>query len=271
LGNKLGNLSKKTAVVTSAALLIGLAAMPANAAPTKKHSSAEIEAQFDKFVAENPQDIVGLNKLSQKLTGQSVRVSLNNEGEVSPEHGQAVLSGESTGIQPMAFPSDAFNVFVTYVPLAQGSRQLKVYGQWNWRDDFVGQGAPEDLASLQFTYPDCVRHGNLLANTGKYEGTVTNRATLRDAGVGSKSPIWNIADGTSGFANLTDNGYVTSTLNAANCTVGGPAQVGIAFSYEANRGGSIASVSVGWGFLNIGYNSQSDVLRKSSQPIYGVL
>ncbi|BCW37726.1 hypothetical protein StoSoilA2_37820 [Arthrobacter sp. StoSoilA2] len=267
----MGKLPKQMAVIASAALLIGLAATPASAEVGKKLSNAEIEAQIDQFVANNPQDIVGLNKLSKKLTGQSTRISLNNEGEVSAEHAQAVLNGESTGLQPMAFPQDAFNVFVTYVPLAQGSRQLKVYGQWNWRDDFVGQGAPEDLASLQFTYPDCVRHGNLLANTGKYDGTVTNRATLRDAGVGSKSPIWNIADGTSGFANLTDNGYVTSTLNAANCTVGGPAQVGIAFSYEANRGGSVASVSVGWGFLNIGYNSQGDVLRKSSQPIYGAL
>jgi len=241
----MGKLRKQMAVIASAALLIGLAATPASAEVGKKLSNAEIEAQIDQFVANNPQDIVGLNKLSKKLTGQSTRISLNNEGEVSAEHAQAVLNGESTGLQPMAFPQDAFNVFVTYVPLAQGSRQLKVYGQWNWRDDFVGQGAPEDLASLQFTYPDCVRHGNLLANTGKYDGTVTNRATLRDAGVGSKSPIWNIADGTSGFANLTDKGYVTSTLNAANCTVGGPAQVGIAFSYEANRGGSVASVSVG--------------------------
>lgn len=267
----MGKLFKRIAFSASVALLIGLTAVPAQADGGRKLSSAEVEAQIDAYVAKHPNDIVGLSRLSKRLTGAPTRVSLNREGEVSPEHAQAVLDGKASGMQTMAFPQDAFDVFVTYVPLAQGSRQLKVYGQWNWRDDFVGQGAPEDIASLQFSYPDCVRHGNLLANTGMWDGTVTNRATLRDAGVGSKSPLWNIADGTSGFANLTDNGYVSATLNAANCTVGGPAQVGIAFSYEANRGGSVSNVSVGWGFLNIGYNSQGDVLRKSTQPIYGAL
>jgi prepilin-type processing-associated H-X9-DG protein len=214
---------------------------------------------------------VGLDRLSKRLTGQGTRVSINGDGEVTPEHAQAVLDGKHSGLTRAAFPSDAFDVYVTYVPLAQGSRQLTVYGQWDWRDDFVGQAAPEDIASLQFSYPDCVRHGNLAANTGMWDGSVTNRATLRDAGVSSKAPIWNIHDGTSGFANLTDNGCVTSTLNAANCTVGGPAQVGIAFAYEANRGGSVVSVSAGFGALSVGYSNQGDVLRKSSQPIYGAL
>jgi hypothetical protein len=267
----LGNLRKRIALLGCTALFVGLSAVPANAAPEQTLSSSEVEARLDKFVAEHPRDLVGLNELAKQLTGEGTRVSLNNEGEVTPAHAQSVLDGKNSRTA-RAIPSDAFDVYVTYAPLAPGSRQLKIYDQWNWRDDFVGQGAPEDIAELQLSIPDgCVRHGNLGANTGKWDGAITNRATLRDAGVSTRSPIWNINDGTSGFENLTDNGYITATLDASQCTVGGPAQIGFAFTYEANRGGSVVSVSAGFGGLSVSYANQGDVFKKSSQPIWGAL
>ena len=76
----MGKLFKRIAFSASVALLIGLTAVPAQADGGRKLSSAEVEAQIDAYVAKHPNDIVGLSRLSKRLTGAPTRVSLNRFG-----------------------------------------------------------------------------------------------------------------------------------------------------------------------------------------------
>lgn len=136
---------------------------------------------------------------------------------------------------------------------------ISVSGHWNWRDDFVGQGPPFDIAALQFS-SGCGEFLSHSSATYKWDGTSTNRGTLRHTGVGTNSPLWNIDAQVSGFENYADNGVVATTYDKGACT----GTVQAAFTYEGNIGGSLTSVSVGWGVLSVNYSGGDLKLQKSS-------
>lgn len=203
-----------------------------------------------------------MSDLAEELGGE-VTVSTNISGPTTPENATQVQASVDTSpapgeVSPAAIPDDGFVVGIA-TSRHPASTVASVSGTWNWRDDFVGQGPPVDIAALRFS-SNCVQYGSTSASTYRYDNVSTGRASLRSAGVGSGGPIWNIADGVSGFVNYTDHGTVTQSVDLAGCS--GAMQA--AFDYEANIGGSVSSVSIGWGALSVNYGSQSTVLQKST-------
>ncbi|WGT48446.1 hypothetical protein [Tessaracoccus lacteus] len=158
------------------------------------------------------------------------------------------------------FPDDVFTVSI--VSGSVGTTKV-VTGSFNWRDSFSGQGAPLDFAALRFS-SGCGTMSGHASSTKSVTGASTKRTSLRSAGVGTNSPIWNVNATTSGFANQADVGAFTVKYDTKGC---GSKKVQAAFDYEANQGGSVVSVSAGWGGLNIGYNSVGLELTKSSKAI----
>ncbi|GAA3733520.1 hypothetical protein [Salinactinospora qingdaonensis] len=234
----------------------------ASAETSVQVSADEFHERVEAYQAENPKDYVGLEKLVESLGGE-FSVSTSITGETSAEEAMAINSefdGQEapSGMATQSWPSDAFVVSVASSQ-HPSSPSASVSGYWNYRDDFVGQGSPYDIAALRFS-DSCGQYSSYNAQTYNYQGTTTNRATLRSAGVGTSGPAWNIEDGVSGFVNYTDNGYVSVRYDLSEC--GGTVQA--AFDYEGNNGGSVLSVSAGWGGLSVSYSNPGLTLQKSS-------
>ena len=62
-----------------------------------------------------------------------------------------------------------------------------------------------------------------------------------------------------------DHGYVYLQLTN---TCGKVVNVGADLTYEANQGGSVVSVSAGWGFLSVSYGSAGLKRQEGTSPIY---
>ncbi len=150
-------------------------------------------------------------------------------------------------------------------PIASGTG-VRLTGTWDWRDDFVGQGDPFDVAALQFTADCFTELGWYEQSAATWDGTPTAPPTLRSSGVGSNEAVWNVDARPVGFENLADNGVVSVIIDAYTCEEG--ARLGGAFAYEANVGGSLTGVSVGWGFLSVSYSGGTDSSQLSTEPIY---
>ncbi|OUE18900.1 hypothetical protein BFL36_12730 [Clavibacter michiganensis] len=138
-----------------------------------------------------------------------------------------------------------------------------VTGSVNWRDDFAGQGAPVDIAALRFS-TNCGTLSDLTSTSTSVSGVATDRTTLRDAGVGTNAPIWNVDAITDGFENQVDRGSFQATYDVSTC---GTTPVQAAFDYEGNQRGVITSVSASFAGLTVGYDNPGLTLRKSTQPI----
>lgn len=261
---------KASALVGTIALGAALlAASPATA--EESTTPEEFFSAVDQYRAQNPTDIEGLDELVQTLGG-TLDVSTNATGPttaVKATEAMAAVDSTSTSnteapvIETAAsnFPTDVFVVSVTSAR-HPASTVASVSGQWNWRDDFSGQAAPFDLATLGFS-SGCGKISGHGSSTTSLEGDGTDVATLRDSGVSSNAPIWNIDARTSGFVNSADRGTVAVSYDVADCS--GSVQAG--FIYEGNQGGSLVSVSAGWGALSVSYSSPGLILQKSSTTI----
>ncbi|WP_141658781.1 hypothetical protein [Carbonactinospora thermoautotrophica] len=96
-----------------------------------------------------------------------------------------------------------------------------------------------------------------------------NRSTrlgyLKSSNLNNKAPIFGVRDHEVGFVSQADHGYMGVTLSK---TCRGAREVAAAFDYEANQGGSVMSVSAGWGGLSVSYSNQGLTLQKGTNPIY---
>ncbi|MFT2691033.1 hypothetical protein [Clavibacter zhangzhiyongii] len=114
------------------------------------------------------------------------------------------IVGDPKGVvRPAAdFPDDVFTVNIVTGTVGD---TVIVTGSVNWRDDFAGQGAPVDIAALRFS-TNCGTLSDLTSSSTSVSGVSTSRTTLRDAGVGTNAPIWNVDAITDGFENQVDRG-----------------------------------------------------------------
>ncbi|MFK5691365.1 hypothetical protein ACI3EY_17035 [Ornithinimicrobium sp. LYQ92] len=249
----------------SMALVASAMAAPASASIRGEHSDGEgiTAEEFHDAIAdyrlENPQDIEGLESLVVSLGGD-VSISTSASGPTDGRTANADMRNDPSEMGALDFPTDAFVVSIVSAS-HPASTTADISGHWNWRDDFVGQGAPVDIAALQLS-SGCGQFLSHSSATYTYDGTSTNRGTLRESGVGTNSPTWNIDDAVSNFTNYADNGVVAVTYDKSDCS----GVVQAAFTYEGNNGGSLTGVSVGWGIMNVTYNSPNLFLQKSSSP-----
>lgn len=279
-------LLRRAAVVFSvAAAMIGAflaSAMPSqassNSTSIRDVRNAEIIAYQDAY----PDDLVGLDALVRKYTGKSIQVGFSGmKGALNASQAEshlrawlasepvsqsgAALAVHGSAVTPMALPSNTFTAWIVETPLMGPPAQARYNGRWDFKDSFAGQSSPVDVAALEFDMPSCMHMINHSVSTFSVTGVNTGLGSLRTANVAAKAPIWNIADRTSGFQNLADRGSAGVTVQKY-CT--GSTSVAADFSYEFNQGGSVISVTAGWGFLSVSYSGTHQHLQKGSSIIY---
>lgn len=221
----------------------------------------------------NPGDFVGAAALANSLGGE-YEVSTDVDGVTTPEiASRRYAEGDLPSLQSMVFedpnqvvimavPQNVFSVSISKARIS-GTTKTHVAGHWNWKDDFVGQGPPVDLATLQFSRK-CGSLVEYKAATYKWNNVVTNRASLRNAGLSNFAPVWNIDARPSNFENQADHGYVRVRYDRSGC---GTQAVQGAFIYEGNKASSISSVSIGWGFLTVGYSGHQWDIQNSTAAV----
>lgn len=234
--------------------------------------SDEQGASIKKYMEDHPGDLVGAEKLIISYGGAPLDVTMNGIEEPMTAAEAAIVSErrnasyrpdrDNRAVSPMAIPVDAFDVKFSFVPI--GQFKVLATGTWNFRDNFVGTGLPDDYASVQLDGP-CITAGETLSHSYRYDNVETANGTyLQDAGLSSKAPIVGIRDTTSGFATSNDHGVVTTEVEG-HC---GPSVWKGAFAYEHNQGGgSMVSISAGIGALSVSYSGSVLHLQKSTQIV----
>lgn len=242
---------------------------PAFAAEQLERKTDNFFDTIEEYQRAHPLDLVGLESLANELGGE-ITVSTDQTGPTTVQRAAQILdsfdgqdrSGSGANVNSRAYPQNAFTVQVVKAVYTPSPNTYSITGIFNWRDDLVGQGDPYDIAALTFT-SGCGTLNGHFATSYTYDGMPTNKVFLRDAGVNTKAPIWNVNAYPVGFVNQADNGIVSVRFNKTGCS--GTKQA--AFYYEGNQGGSIVSVSAGFAGLNVGYSSNGFSLQKSSNPI----
>lgn len=271
----------RTAGATLAAGLLcaglsGVAAADDGSTLTRSES-----ARISAFADAHPFDFAGLDRLVLDATGKHLTMSVNGvAGELTGTEAQAVYDrrkatfertqqAKDSGALPLAVPVDAFTVTVAFIPVYGPPPTYKVRGTSNFRDNYVNGSAPDDYGSVGLKLPSCYDIVSTTAVSYNYRNQVTYGVTyLQEGGLGSNAPIVGVRDRTSGFVMNADHMVMDVVAKAygASC---GPARIGAQFRYEHNQdGGSVLSVSAGFGFLSVSYGGGGSHLQKSTNPIY---
>jgi hypothetical protein len=253
-------------VGAAAALLAGAIAPAASASPPDKLDDARLDRAFSAYVRQHPGDWVGAQQLVESLGG-SMTITGDDGTLTTPEAAAAAydaMDGQKAGgFTTMAWPTNAFTVSVAVVTSGSTDSTVSIAGAWNFRDDFLGQGSPVDIAAI-LVNKSCGTWGSYSASTYRYNKTSTGRATLRSGGTGTHGPIWNVSDSISNFMSNADNGVVSAVYNRSGCSSTDKRTIQGEFVYEGNDGGSVTSVSAGWGGFNVSYSSPGQTMTRSS-------
>lgn len=253
-------MKKRTALsaglASAALLLVPVTSAHADQAPQKVSEDA-FASQVSAYAAAHPADVDGLKTLVSELGGVAQSTSSTLTEDEVPGL-KATPSGEAS--TQANFPADVFTVNIVTGSIGD---TIIATGSVNWRDDFAGQAAPFDIAALRFS-SNCGTLSNLTSSSTSVSGASTARTSLRDSGVGSNAPIWNVDAITSGFENQVDRGSFQARYDTSTC---GTTPVQAAFDYEGNQGGAITSVSASFAGLSVSYDSPGLTLRKSTQPV----
>lgn len=232
---------------------------------------AAIEAKVNELYSAEPLQ-VAVEGIDGVLTAQEATRILDAQAaereQAAEEREAAAARGEVT---TQAIPLNAFSVAFAFVPRPNaGYTTTAGYGTWNLDNSHSGGGAPHDVATMQFDLGSCVWLGDVYAetymNTAPDDTMDTGAWALRDSGVTSDAPVIVIDDSWDPGLPLrmADRGYMLTNLNLG-C---GPTEIRGAFTYEHNEGGgAIANVSVGWGFLTVGYSGGGVQSLQKSSPI----
>lgn len=247
------------------------AATPANSLGSPQvANSAALNAQIEAFQESHSNDVGAIDKYVYKLTGQHVEVSSNRfsgtrTGTEAQKYNDAAKTAQAR--RPMGgIPS--YTVQVYTVPLLGPPHQVRVVGNWDFPDAWIGVGAPVDLASLSWTnVPSCMEYFNYNSSTYKYDNSSTNRGYLQTANTAAHAPIWAIQDAVSGFVNYTDHGYVSVDF-WDNCAHQPNSNMEAEFNYDANQGQNNVSASAGWGFLTVNFGGSGQNRKEGTAPIY---
>lgn len=257
----------RTLVAAAAAVLMSLVLTQPAMAEVEKTDPDAFFAAVEEYQKAHPTDYEGLAKVAEEHGG-SIQVATNVTGPTSPTVAKSVMeydpsTDDETIYGPMAnFPTDVFTVSITS-SAHPASTQVGVTGTANWRDNFAGQGAPLDIASLGFS-SQCGTFSGYSAATYAVSGGSTGLATLRDGGAGTGAPTWNVNAYTSGFANQADLVQVSVNYNKAGC---GSSNVQAGFIYEGNQDGGLTGVSASFLGLSLSYSGSPITLQKGTGAI----
>ncbi|WP_431031106.1 hypothetical protein [Plantibacter sp. RU18] len=222
------------------------------------------------FTTAHPYDLIGADALSQRLFGADFEVLFEGETEfTSGADAQSKLDARRRALDANigardSLNPDTFTVAMSKVVTPHGTA---IGGGATFARWFAGQTNPTDLANLEFQLPACVELLYPSTNTQDIYGNVTGLGSLRSANVAQKAPVWNIADHTTNFIPQAAYAGVGIFLDQSNCGPG-VIRAAAAFNYKAIEGGSILSVSVGWGAFSVSIGGGTLELQKSTPPIY---
>lgn len=249
-------------LLVMSAIVLGLGA-PASAGDEQR-SAEEVREQVEAYRRAHPGDLDGLDKLQQSLGAEPMKVYMvGADGPVDAVEAERLLSvsSESSSGLAAAVPVDAFDVFLAVSRFDDPYvNQVNAVGSWNYRDDYVNGSAPDNISSLA-SESTCYNVTNTYLTARDYQGNDNSGLMYVSGGGLNGTTVAGIRDATSGFALLTDNGEHSTWYEAPPGCFDFRAE----YRLEHNQdGGGISSVSAGFGFLTITYDSGPATLQKAT-------
>lgn len=167
-----------------------------------------------------------------------------------------------------ALPVNLFTVSISWADwIENGKKHIAAYGRWNYRDDVVGSGAPDDAAGLALSgFPaKCFENVGTGLQAQSSDGSVTPNSTyLKDAG--QQKSVFGVRDRTRAFRLLTDMGFAWIEMKRKNTNCPGPRQG--RFYHEHNQDGSGGwSASLSLSIFSLSYSSSGGQRLQKSTPV----
>ncbi|ONF73669.1 hypothetical protein AVR91_0206035 [Amycolatopsis keratiniphila subsp. keratiniphila] len=168
----------------------------------------------------------------------------------------------------MDLPRDIFEVD-GYAYYAKDSNDPKIEywffnGSWNFRDNFIGTGAPGDASGIGAAVPNCWAWAGEAIAAQDYEGNSYPVKHFARQNAGVTATLWDIEDRTSGFKMLMDHGGTQLAFKRTKPGCEGEA-LQARYYYEHNQGGDGS-----WGFsislfgMALSYTSSPLKLQKAT-------
>jgi hypothetical protein len=231
-----------------------------------------IQAAGD-YWAKHPADYAGLARAIESAGGDTVRFSFAKEGlqNLTGDQAQAALT-EATTFEASEkvkgdIPVNAFQVSASWYHVQdQYGEWWNFNGNWDYRDDFIGSGDPDNASgvAVEGTDEKCWRHDGDTLHAASYDNENHSDLTYRKE-IDKDSSVWGVRDRTSSFKLLTDHG--THTLTYRRVGDGCDDHPSGKYYWEHNQeSGGGWSFSINLGIFSISYDSGEDVLalQKSS-------
>jgi len=243
------------------ALLLAVMVAP-GASAAKPADEETIKATIDAYVIANPLDFEGIDALVYRLRGEHIAVRGDGDKQdltaaeaaarvraTRDAEAQAGIAAQAEGDVVVLSGIPAPQRYITKIKITNG---VQFWGTWDFPDDWAGQGAPVDIASIAFSAPSCVKTQNQAIWTYKMGGGSTGLGSLRGVHPGN-DVMWNVADYTTNFTSQADRGTARIEIVRTSACSSTAKNIGAAFWYGGNQGGSLQGVTVGLGFLSITY------------------
>jgi hypothetical protein len=166
-------------------------------------------------------------------------------------------------------PSDAFTVSSLWADYtgSAGKKHVVFYGFWNFRDEFIGTGDPNDGSAVQLDgfNTRCWTKVSADVVVKDYRGDVHGHGIMRtDA---QQKSVFGIDDRTSDFMMLTDNGI--HAVDMRRDKIGCNARRAASYFYEHNLGGGGWSASLSMAAFSLSYSGSSgQTLQKAAAYNY---
>lgn len=228
------------------------------------------------YWAKHPDDYAGLARAIENAGGDGVRFSFpkadlkNLTGEQAQAAYRSAGAGDSSRAAPRDVPVDAFEVGGNWYHVQdQYGEWWNFNGTWNYRDDYIGSGEPDNASGVVVEGMDekCWRQDGDWMHAAAYDGENFSRLTYRKE-IDVKSSVWGVRDSTTGFKLATDHG--THTISFKRVGDGCDEKPYGKFYWEHNQDGG-----GDWGFsitalvFSLSYSdSGGKTLQKSSELVY---
>jgi len=283
-------LAAGVAAAASIACLGGLTAPSTATQPVPKNSAlsdpgtediySPMAEAVDAVIAANETERPPQGRLQARLTdeddpdGKVLVSDADLRGELEAQGATSIRivpDPETDGeiLDERGLPSDLFTVRGSWASYIQDRKQyIAFYGRWNYRNDVIGSGNPDDIAGIAVKNfsSACWRNTHSGLRTQDQEGRRTNLRTRYDAN--HANTTWKVQDDASGFQLLTDVGFawIEMRRDALGCDRDKQGK----FFHEHNQGGN-GSWTVGVNALafNVEYNGDPGMtLRKATAIKY---
>lgn len=248
---------------------------------------AAAQAEIDAFMEQHPKDFTGIDQLLAKYGLPPMKVSVDGvDGDLTGAEAEQILAARDKYSVPISalavpaanadVPANAFGVWISVMRDLYNGRV--VVGNWNFRDDFHGGHAPDDVAAIQANLAGgCWRIASnaLSYRVSDYRGRVQNGLLyVIDGGING-SPILGVHDDVPTRVQFVDgripvdNGYFRANyVHTGRRGCASTDKFGAQFQYEHNEGGGGLSTSAGWGVFSVFYTAPATTLRRSSNVVW---